>query len=168
MAIVGNVIGSASSGGAKLPTVQNEAAPMSVFALRNAAVPVVGNMIGGSGGAPKMFILQNEDGQEIPVVLVGSEIVFTANANDIREGKIAASAHGVVTGTNVMPDYNYIYALINADNMCTGLFVGTVAISDSKFINITVYDRNYISKYYINGSWYEDPAGTIPLESSLI
>lgn len=37
-----------------------------------------------------------------------------------------------------------------------------------ELIPIPVYDGNYLSKYYINGSWYEDAEGTIPWTSSLI
>ena len=35
-------------------------------------------------------------------------------------------------------------------------------------IEIPVYDKNYLMKYYINGAWYEDAAGTIPWTSALV
>ena len=39
--------------------------------------------------------------------MVDSEVVFTADASsDIREGKVAATDSGVVTGTAFIPNYN--------------------------------------------------------------
>lgn len=105
MSIVGNVIGSASSGGAKLTSTQHEDNGVMLLSLDSSSV-VVGNTIGGGGGAPKTLILKNEDGTEIPIVLVGSETIFTADANDIREGKVAATSYGKVTGTKVIPAYH--------------------------------------------------------------
>lgn len=104
MSIVGNVIGSASSGGAKLTSNQNEVAMMVLYSVDSN--PIVGNTIGGGSGAPKSVIFQTEDGQEMHAVLVGSEVIFTAGPNDIREGKIAANANGVVIGTKVIPTYH--------------------------------------------------------------
>lgn len=53
----------------------------------------------------QMYILQDEDGTEWPAVLVDEETVFDATANDIREGKIAATDDGVITGTKEIPSY---------------------------------------------------------------
>lgn len=66
----------------------------------------------------------------------------------------------------------YNYAVIDLD---TGMCVGTQTTSGPidttrypQFIEIPVYDEEYCFKYYINGSWYEDAAGTIPWTSSLL
>lgn len=53
----------------------------------------------------QMYILQDEDGTEYPAVLVDEETVFDATANDIREGKVAATDDGVITGTKDIPAY---------------------------------------------------------------
>lgn len=53
----------------------------------------------------QMYILQDEDGTEYPAVLVDEETVFDATANDIREGKVAATDDGVITGTKEIPAY---------------------------------------------------------------
>lgn len=63
--------------------------------------------------------------------------------------------------------YYYNYAEIDpVDNMCIGVLTTTVQRTD--LVEIPVYDEEYICKYYINGEWYEDAAGTIPWTSSLI
>lgn len=67
---------------------------------------------------------------------------------------------------------NYYYNFAEIDptmgNMCVGVHTGTVDVSSETMIPIPVYDEEYIMKYYINGEWYEDEAGTIPWTSSLI
>lgn len=65
---------------------------------------IVGNIVGGKP-LVKSYILETEDGQEIPAVLTEQEVVFTATPNDIREGKVAATSNGVVTGEKVIPSY---------------------------------------------------------------
>lgn len=52
------------------------------------------------------YILVTENGQEIPAVVVEEETVFTATANDIRAGTVAATAEGVTEGTREIPPYN--------------------------------------------------------------
>lgn len=70
--------------------------------------------------------------------------------------------------------YAYVYAEIDPiDNMCIGVFSRTLEISEedqiaNNFVEIPVNDPEYICKYYINGNWYEDAAGTIPWTSSLL
>lgn len=66
----------------------------------------------------------------------------------------------------------YNYAEIEPD---TGLCVGVQTTSGwfdaneyPDFVEIPVYDEEYIDKYYIDGNWYEDAEGTIPWTSSLI
>lgn len=68
-------------------------------------------------------------------------------------------------------NYAYNFAEIDPDtNMCVG-----VVSSDSpgtgnlpNYVVISVYDENYVCKYYINGEWYEDAEGTIPWRSALL
>ena len=52
------------------------------------------------------YILIDEDGNEIPAVLVEEKTVFTATANDIRLGTVAATETGVTTGEKVIPSYH--------------------------------------------------------------
>lgn len=66
--------------------------------------------------------------------------------------------------------YYYNYAQID---LSTGMCYGVVTsshdrVGEADMIEIPVYDEEYILKYYINGAWYEDAAGTIPWTSSLI
>ena len=66
----------------------------------------------------------------------------------------------------------YFYAEIDPrDNMCVGLLRSASPPEDAdnpNFVHIPVYDEEYVFKYYINGAWYEDEAGTIPWTSSLL
>lgn len=54
---------------------------------------------------PATYMLLTQDGQEIPAVVVSDETLFTATANDIRQGLVAATAEGVTTGTKDIPTY---------------------------------------------------------------
>ncbi len=68
--------------------------------------------------ALKTVILTDDNGNEITGVVVGEETVFTANAaTDIREGKVAATSEGVVTGSKIIPSYHTTvgYRAIPAD-----------------------------------------------------
>lgn len=60
---------------------------------------------GSSEDDTQMYILVDEEGNEYPAVFVDEETVFDADANDIREGKVAATDDGVVTGTKEIPAY---------------------------------------------------------------
>lgn len=66
---------------------------------------IIGNIVGGKP-LIKTYILETEDGQEIPAVLTSQEVVFTATPNDIREGKVAATGDGVTVGEKVIPAYH--------------------------------------------------------------
>lgn len=55
--------------------------------------------------ALRTVIVEDESGNSFTGVVVGEEVVFTAGLNDIRAGKIAANADGVVTGTKDIPGY---------------------------------------------------------------
>ena len=66
-------------------------------------------------------------------------------------------------------NYAYNYAEIDpATGMCIGVSTSTYTATNPNFVEIPVYDPEYCFKYYINGSWYEDAAGTIPWTSSLL
>ena len=72
---------------------------------------------------------------------------------------------------------NYAYNFAEVDD-ATGLCVGFISTTDpnsggptgagTTFIQVPVNDPEYIMKYYLNGAWYEDAAGTIPWTSSLL
>lgn len=51
------------------------------------------------------YLLVDENGVEIPAVFVENETIFTAEADDIRLGKVAANQNGVVEGTKEIPAY---------------------------------------------------------------
>ena len=72
-------------------------------------------------------------------------------------------------------NYAYKYAEIDdATGMCLGVMTSSSpddagpTLSGPTWIEIPVYDEEYIFKYYINGNWYEDAEGTIPWTSSLL
>ena len=66
-------------------------------------------------------------------------------------------------------NYHYNYAQIDSTGLCLGVQTTTYEIVDNPlFVEIPVYDEEYIFKYYINGAWYEDAEGTIPWQSALL
>lgn len=66
-----------------------------------------GNTVGGITGYGKTFVLTDESGNELTGVVVGEEVLFTADpVKDIREGKVAATDAGVVTGSKEIPSYH--------------------------------------------------------------
>lgn len=52
------------------------------------------------------FILVDEDGNEVPAVLVDEEVTLTATANDIRINTTAVTEAGVTVGEKVIPAYH--------------------------------------------------------------
>lgn len=66
------------------------------------------------------YILVDEEGKEYPAVFVEKETVFTATANDIRVGTVAATAEGVTVGTKEIPAYHTTegYRLIPSGSAC--------------------------------------------------
>lgn len=52
-----------------------------------------------------IYMLVDEDGKEVPAVFMEEGTVFTATANDIRLGYVAATESGVTTGTKDIPIY---------------------------------------------------------------
>lgn len=61
---------------------------------------IVGNMCGCYSTLGKSLILEDEEGNQVVGVVVGQETVFTATADDIVAGKIAATEDGIVVGTH--------------------------------------------------------------------
>lgn len=63
-------------------------------------------MVGTYSTIGKTLVLTDDNGNEVTGVIVGQEVIFTANAaEDIREGKVAATDEGVVTGAAIIPNY---------------------------------------------------------------
>lgn len=62
---------------------------------------IYGNVVGGSSGFGKTFILEDENGTQLTGIVVDELTVFTATADDIKLGKVAGTDSGVVTGTHV-------------------------------------------------------------------
>lgn len=57
----------------------------------------------------------------------------------------------------------YNYAKIDLDTgECIGVLSSTNEKTGAQYILIPSYNEDYMDKYYINGAWYEDAAGTIP------
>lgn len=69
-------------------------------------------------------------------------------------------------------NYAYNYAWVDpTTHMCLEIVTTTTAndhLEDPCLVPIPVYDEEYLLKYYIDGAWYEDAAGTIPWQSSLL
>lgn len=61
--------------------------------------------MGGGDPEDKTFILVDANGNEIVAVMTDEEVVLDATANDIREGKMAATDDGVTLGTKEIPSY---------------------------------------------------------------
>jgi gas vesicle protein len=60
---------------------------------------IYGNVVGGIIGYGKTFVLTDESGNELTGVIVDEEVIFTANDEDVRQGKVYAGDSGVSTGT---------------------------------------------------------------------
>lgn len=60
----------------------------------------------------------------------------------------------------------YWYAIIDTrTGECIGIETSTDLVTeadDPSYIRIDGYIPDYEGKYYLNGTWYEDAAGTIP------
>lgn len=68
---------------------------------------IVGNMAGCYSPIGKTFIIEDADGNSMTGVITEQQTLFTANAaEDIREGKVAATDAGIVTGSAVVPNYH--------------------------------------------------------------
>lgn len=60
---------------------------------------IIGNMVGGTAPIKTVKIV-DENNNEIIGVVVDQEVIFTATADDIVKGKIAATEEGIVVGTH--------------------------------------------------------------------
>lgn len=68
---------------------------------------IAGNMIGSYSQIGKTFTLVDDGGAEFVGVVTDKEVLLTANAEkDIREGTVAVTDDGVVTGSKVIPTYH--------------------------------------------------------------
>lgn len=72
-----------------------------------------------------------------------------------------------MSNTNgIQPRLTYIYAkILVSSKKCTGVITTETEMNNSSFfeyVRLESYDLSYQNKYYINGAWYEDAAGTIP------
>lgn len=68
-------------------------------------------------------------------------------------------------------NYAYNFAVIDPNtNMCIQVMTTTDAEEADmpNRVELPVCDPEYLFKYYINGNWYEDAAGTIPWTSSML
>ena len=72
-------------------------------------------------------------------------------------------------------NYAYNFAEVqDSDGWCVGVVTtdnpnqGGPTGAGTTYVEIPVYDEDYVMKYYINGNWYEDAEGTIPWTSSLL
>lgn len=75
----------------------------------NEAKPALNRHSGSGSGSSddtKSYILVDEAGNECAAVLVDEETVFDATANDIRQGKVAATEDGVTIGSKEIPSYH--------------------------------------------------------------
>lgn len=96
-----------------------------------------GNAVGGIVGYGKTFILIDENGNELTGVVVDEEVIFTADPNtDIRDGKVAATDVGVVTGTTTIPNYE------TTQGFCVVAPGSTFEISTLK--NNNIYDYSFL------------------------
>ena len=64
--------------------------------------------------------------------------------------------------------YNYAEIDSTMGNLCIGVYTLSYESTNPNWVEIPVYDEEFIFKYYINGAWYEDAEGTIPWTSSLL
>lgn len=60
------------------------------------------------GEVVNTYILVDENGVEVPAVLVDEKVTLTATTNDIRIGTTAVTEEGVVTGEKEIPAYHTI------------------------------------------------------------
>ena len=122
---------------------------------------ISGNMVGSYSQMGKTFIIQDSDGNEITGVVTGEETVFTATADDIKIGKIAATDEGIVEGTDtktyrtnqafrvILPDQSFSIPMDKYDTYNYTKFQAMIAE-----FNTTPFDSTSVSKISINNSVY--------------
>lgn len=88
--------------------------------------------VGGENGEPaKTIVLEDEEGNRVIAVLVDEEVDFTATADDIREGKVAATDDGVTIGKKFIPSYETVQG------------VKAIATGEPLIINNLITDNSY-------------------------
>ena len=108
------------------------------------------------------YLLVDENGTEIPAVFVENETIFTATADDIRLGKVAANQNGVIEGTKEIPNYRAMegYEIIKAGNQLNiSLFSDMCQYTTLQCIvcgyNTTVTDSVSAEKVVIKDNVYD-------------
>ena len=91
---------------ADLENIRNAMASKGVGVTADTPTSEYANLILQMSSDTDTYILVDEDGHEVVGVVVEEETIFDATENDIREGKVAATASGVTTGTKVIPVYH--------------------------------------------------------------
>ena len=61
---------------------------------------IYGNIVGGSSGFAKTYIIEDMDGNTYTGVVVDDIILFDAQPSDLALGKTAASDSGIIVGTH--------------------------------------------------------------------
>jgi hypothetical protein len=102
------------------------------------------------------YILVDENGVEVPAVFVENETIFTAEADDIRLGKVAANQNGVVEGTKEIPTYQATS--------------GSVTIKPGKAMTIPVFSDlcQYTELQVIVCDYNTAPADSVSAEKVVI
>lgn len=66
----------------------------------------------------------------------------------------------------IQPRLTYIYAqIMKSTRKCVAVLTSETPKTDSnifEYVRLDTYELSYRNKYYIDGAWYEDSAGTIP------
>lgn len=127
---------------------------------------IVGNMVGCYSPMGKTFIIADENGNEITGVCVDEETVFTATADDIKIGKIAATDEGIVEGTDtktyrttrgtkiVLSGQNFSIPLADYDKYDYTEFQAMIAEFNTTFLDSTAVVKTSLNDavYNINSS----------------
>lgn len=61
---------------------------------------ICGNVVGGSSGFAKTYVIEDMDGNTYTGVVVDDIILFDATPEDLAVGKVAASNSGIIVGTH--------------------------------------------------------------------
>lgn len=93
---------------------------------------ILGNMAGCYSPMGKTFILTDERGTELTGVVVGQETVFTATADDIKIGKIAATNEGITEGVDTKT-----YRMANGRQLVSSGSSLSIPLSDYNQYNYT-------------------------------
>jgi hypothetical protein len=123
-----------------------------------------GNMVGGTAPIKTVKIV-DDDNNEFFGVVTGSEVIFTATDNDVREGFVYASNDGISTGTKIIPSYHTRYGskIIPAN---TEVRITTPEYNYSNLlVVIATYDtsmaKSVLSTYVsVNNAMYEVGSAT--------